>query len=181
MPDRVALAGIRFVPRTGIQWRDVPAGMGCGGKTCWRRLVKWHRAGIWRAPHRTLLERLLEAGRLDWKPGVPGQRVRSRQRGRAETGPSPTDRGKAGTKRHRVVNGEGTSPGVTISGANRHDSRMMAPTLDAMPPIRGRRGRPRCRANQGCDHRRRRGCRARGIVPRVARRGIESDERLGRH
>jgi IS5 family transposase len=35
---------------------------------------------------------------------------------------------------------------------------------------------------QGLDHRRnRRECRERGITPRVARRGIESSERLGRH
>ena len=58
VPDRVALAGILFVPRTGIQWRDVPAEMGCGGKTCWRRLAGWHGAGVWRALHRALPERL---------------------------------------------------------------------------------------------------------------------------
>jgi IS5 family transposase len=64
---------------------------------------------------------------------------------------------------------------------------MMAPTLDAVPPVRGLRGRPRCRpsklhADKGYDHRRcRRECRARGITPRIARRGIDSSERLGRH
>ena len=46
VPDRVALAGIVFVLRTGIRWRDVPAEMGCRGKTCWRRLVAWHAAGV---------------------------------------------------------------------------------------------------------------------------------------
>jgi IS5 family transposase len=65
---------------------------------------------------------------------------------------------------------------------------MLAPTLDAIPPIRsGRRGRPRRRpdklhADKAHDHQRcRRECRARGIAPRIARRGIESGERLGRH
>ena len=97
------------------------------------------------------------------------------------------DRGKAGTKRHLVVDGEGTPLGLTISGANRHDSRMLAPTLDAVPPVRGRQGRPRCRpdklhADKAYEHRRcRRECRARGITPRIARRGIDSSERLGRH
>ena len=65
VPDRVALAGILFVLRTGIQWRDLPAEMGCSGKTCWRRLVEWHAAGAWRALHRALLERLRGADRLD--------------------------------------------------------------------------------------------------------------------
>lgn len=65
---------------------------------------------------------------------------------------------------------------------------MLAATLDAVPPMRsGRRGRPRRRpdklhADKGYDHARcRRECRQRGIRPRIARRGIESSQRLGRH
>jgi IS5 family transposase len=65
---------------------------------------------------------------------------------------------------------------------------MLAATLDAVPGVRtGRRGRPRRRpdklhADKGYDHRRcRRECRARSITPRIARRGIESSEHLGRH
>lgn len=64
---------------------------------------------------------------------------------------------------------------------------MLAPTLDAVPPIRGRQGRPRCRpdklhADKAYDHRRCRSeCRTRGIAPRIARRGTDSSERLGRH
>lgn len=65
---------------------------------------------------------------------------------------------------------------------------MLAPTRDAIPPLRsGRRGRPRRRpgklhADKAYDAKvRRQECRARGIVPRIARKGIESSERLGRH
>jgi IS5 family transposase len=65
---------------------------------------------------------------------------------------------------------------------------MLAPALDAVPPVRsGRRGRPRPRptklhADKGHDHRRcRRECRERGVEPRIARRGVEGGERLGRH
>jgi hypothetical protein len=64
---------------------------------------------------------------------------------------------------------------------------MLAPTLEAVPPIRGRQGRPRRRpdkrhAAKASDHRRcRRECRSRSIVPRIARRGIDRRERLGRH
>ena len=65
-PDRSALAGILFVLRTGIQWHEVPAELGCCGKTCWRRLGEWHAAGVWTRLHRMLLERLHDAGQLDW-------------------------------------------------------------------------------------------------------------------
>lgn len=117
-----------------------------------------------------------------------GRRLRrAGEKGGAGTGPSPVDRGKAGTKRHLVVDGRGTPLGLTLSSANTHDSRMLAPTLDAVPPVRGRRGRPRRRpgklhGDKGYDHRRcRHDCRRRGIVARIARRGIEPRDRLGRH
>ena len=64
--DRAVLAGILFVLRTGIQWRDLPMELGCCGKTCWRRLGAWHTAGVWAELHRVLLERLHDAGALDW-------------------------------------------------------------------------------------------------------------------
>ena len=77
---------------------------------------------------------------------------------------------------------------MILSGANRHDSMALAATLDAIPPVRsGKRGRPRRRpgklhADKAYDYRRcRRECRQRGVIPRIARRGIESSQKLGRH
>ena len=122
--------------------------------------------------------------------GLAGQRVCSGKKGGAATGPNPTDRGKAGTKRHVVVDGHGAPLGLTLSPANRHDSKMLAAPLDAIPPVRRRRrpgGGPRRRpdklhADKSYDHRFcRDNCRSRGIVPRIARRGIEDSTRLGRH
>jgi transposase len=67
VPDRAALAGILFVLKTGIPWEMLPQEMGCGsGMTCWRRLKEWHEAGVWKSLHRRLLDRLGEAGRIDW-------------------------------------------------------------------------------------------------------------------
>ena len=77
---------------------------------------------------------------------------------------------------------------MLIGPANQHDSQMLAPVLDAIPPVgSGRRGRPRQRpdklhADKGYDYRRcRRECRTRGIQPRIARRSVEKSQRLGRH
>jgi hypothetical protein len=64
---------------------------------------------------------------------------------------------------------------------------MLEPVLDAVPSIRQRRGRPRRRpaklhADKAYDFGRcRDACRKRRIIPRIARRGIDSSERLGRH
>src|SRR3954452_16508806 len=65
--NRKALTGIIFVLKTGIPWEDLPQEMGCGsGMTCWRRLRDWQVTGVWERLHRALLDRLGEAGRIDW-------------------------------------------------------------------------------------------------------------------
>ena len=56
-----------------------------------------------------------------------------------------------------------------------------------LPLVRGKRGRPRHRPDKvhadkaDDDKKLRRGLRVRGIVPRLARRGVESSEKLGRY
>jgi hypothetical protein len=58
---------------------------------------------------------------------------------------------------------------VTLTGGNRNDVTQLIPLVEAVPPIRGRRGRPRRRprelfADRGYDHDiYRRRLRARGI------------------
>jgi transposase len=108
-------------------------------------------------------------------------------RGGECTGPNPTDRGRPGSKRHIIVDAGGIPLALLLSAANVHDSRLLEPLLDAVPPVRQRAGRPRkrpakLRADKGYDYDRcRKAARRRGIVPRIARRGVDSSERLGRH
>jgi hypothetical protein len=35
--------------------------------TCWRHLRDWQESGVWKEPHRVLLNRLGEADRIDWE------------------------------------------------------------------------------------------------------------------
>lgn len=66
LPDRAVLTGILFVLRTGLPWNLLPQEMGCGsGTTCWRRLVRWQRAGVWKRLHAVLLTELRSRGDLD--------------------------------------------------------------------------------------------------------------------
>lgn len=69
-----------------------------------------------------------------------------------------------------------------------HDSKMLEEVIDAIPDVRsGRRGKSRFRpakvyADKGYDYARcRAALRKRGIIARIARRGVESSEKLGRH
>lgn len=74
-----------------------------------------------------------------------------------------------------------------VSAANTHDSVLLLDVVDAIPPVQGRRGRPRRRprklhADKAYDSQLlRTGVKARGIVPRIARKKVESPNRLGRH
>jgi transposase len=66
IPDRAVLTGILFVLRTGLPWNLLPREMGCGsGTTCWRRLVRWQRAGVWKRLHTVLLNELRRRGQID--------------------------------------------------------------------------------------------------------------------
>ena len=66
IPDRAVLTGILFVLRSGIPWNLLPREMGCGsGTTCWRRLLRWQRAGVWKRLHAVLLAELRRRGQLD--------------------------------------------------------------------------------------------------------------------
>jgi transposase len=64
---RATLTGIVFVLKSGIPWEMLPQEMGCGsGMTCWRRLRVWQRAGVWQKLHHVLLNKLGQAGQIDW-------------------------------------------------------------------------------------------------------------------
>ncbi|CAM5272335.1 hypothetical protein STANM309S_06421 [Streptomyces tanashiensis] len=75
----MALAGILFVLRTGVAWRDVPAeAMGCWGVAAWRRLRDWTEAGVWPRLHAVLLAELRRVDSLDLDDcSVDGSHVRA--------------------------------------------------------------------------------------------------------
>ena len=95
------------------------------------------------------------------------------------------DRGKPGSKIHILCDRRGLPLTVLISAANTHDSQLLMPLLDSLAPIRARRGRPRRRpvklhADKAYDQPAlRREVRRRGIIVRIARKGVESPQRLG--
>jgi transposase len=187
VPDRVALAGIVYVLRKGVAWRDVPAALiGCSGVTSWRRLRDWTQAGVWPRLHQVLLTELRIAGKLEMDDcAIDGSHIRALKGGR-HVGPSPVDRARSGSKHHVIVDRHGTPLAVSLTGGNRHDVTELIPLLDAIPPIPGLRGRPRSRpkrlfADRGYDFDKyRRLLWKRGIKPVIARRGAPHGSGLGR-
>jgi transposase len=90
-------------------------------------------------------------------------------------------------KIHLIVDRSGLPISIGISAANDHDSQALIPLMRGIPPLRSRFGPRRRRpaklhGDRGYDYdhlcnRLRR----RQIVPRIARRGSEASDRLGRH
>jgi transposase len=97
----------------------------------------------------------------------------------AKTGQTPVDRGKTGSKHHLIVEAHGIPLAATLTGGNRKDVTQLIPLIQAVPPIRGKRGRPRRRpeklyADSGYDHDKDRAqVRDLGITPCIARCGAE--------
>jgi transposase len=73
------------------------------------------------------------------------------------TGPSPAHRGRAGSRRHLITDDHGTPLAVLLTGGNHNDVTQLLPLLNAIPPVRGRVGHPRCKpdslfADRGYGH-----------------------------
>ena len=103
------------------------------------------------------------------------------------TGQNPTDRGKPGAKIHLLADANGLPLAAAISAANTADIAALEPLVRAIPAIRSRRGPRRARpgklhADKAYDSAQaRRFLADRRITPRIARRAIESNQRLGAH
>lgn len=185
LPHRAALTGILFVLKSGVPWEMLPQEMGCGsGMTCWRRLRDWQAAGIWHRLHGVLLDRLGGAHALDGSRACVDSASVPAKGGREDRPQSDRPRPRrVQAPRHHA---HGVPLAFRITAANVHDSRLFEELIDAVPPVRQGRGRP-CRrpakrhADKAYDLPRcRRALRKRRIGNRIARRGIESSEPVGR-
>ncbi|WP_243457557.1 IS5 family transposase [Ottowia testudinis] len=186
LSDERALNGILFVLRTGTPWEHLPQELGFGsGMTCWRRLRDWQAAGVWHRLHLALLAELRGAGKLDFsRASIDGASVASPG---ARTRGQPDRPGQAWQQAPHHHRPPGHPLIFCVTGANRHDSVVFEELIDALPAVRGKPGRPRhwpdkLHADKGYDYAR---CRAhlkrRGICDRIARKGVERNDRLGRH
>ncbi len=184
--DRKALTGILFVLKTGLPWEELPQEMGCGsGKTCWRRLRDWQKAGVWEKVKQLLLDHLREADKLDFSRAVVDSTFARAFGGGEKTGPNPTDRRKSGSKHHLLTEAHGVPLKTRLTAANRHETTQLLPLVDESPRVAGKPGRPRKRPEHLYGDRaydsepHRKELRKRGIQPHLARRNTEHGSGLG--
>ncbi|MYR82845.1 IS5 family transposase [Streptomyces sp. SID5466] len=184
VPDRLCLQGILFVLYNDIAWQLLPRELGFGsGQTCWRRLGRWQKAGVFDQLHRVLLAELNAAGELDWSRAcVDGSHVRAKKGG-ADTGPSPVDRRKTGSKHHLIYDGRGTPLKVITTAANVNDVTRTLALVDGIPSFAGRpRRRPDALlGDKGYDYNpNRKALRERRILPVISRKGSPNIKSIGK-
>jgi transposase len=81
--DRTVFCAIVFVLTTGCAWRHLPPSFGVSHQTAHRRFTEWSEAGLWAKLHRAVLDRLGEAGDIDWSRAiVDGASLRGKKGGR---------------------------------------------------------------------------------------------------
>jgi IS5 family transposase len=116
---------------------------------------------------------------------VCGRLPHPREKRGTDTGPSPVDRRKTGSKHHLICDGRGTPLKVITAAANVNDVTQTLALVDGIPPIAGRPGRPRRRpeallGDKGYDSNpNREELRKRRILPVISRKGAPNIQGLG--
>lgn len=140
---RTVLKIIWFVLVTGCRWKDVPQEMGCCGETARTRLQAWEREGIWGKLHKLILTMLNHEKQLHTETAIIDSTHVRAFGGGEDTGPSPVDRRKKGTKFTLLVDQDGVPLVIHTAPANVSDHREILPAVLDFPEIGGQPGRPR--------------------------------------
>jgi transposase len=134
IPDRIVFDKLIQVLRFGCSY-DAIADTTCSATTIRDRRDEWIALGVFGQLARIaresydrivglLLDHIAVDGCITKAPG-----------GGEVAGPSPVDRRKQGMKRSVLVEGYGIPLGRVLAGAQRHDSPLLAPTLDLLADL----------------------------------------------
>ena len=184
--DRAALRGIVYVLCKSVSWRDVPAEqVGCSGVTAWRRLRDWTEAGVWPRLHEVLLTNYAEM--VCWRWTTP--RSTARTSGPSKGGSHRTFAGRPGPARQQAP----PDRRPARNSARRLSDQRKPPRSHSAHALAGRDApdswpaRPtaaptrRPFGDRGYDvDKYRFPTRARGIRPKIARRGVPHGSGLGK-
>jgi len=132
--DRLCFRGILIRLTTGSSWVDIEAILDhqVSDTTLRARRDEWIAADVF---ERLKTEAIASFDRiigLDMSEVALDGSLHKAPYGGEGTGPNPTDRGKSGWKWSVAVERHGIPIGWTIDGANRHDTRLLEPTIEAI-------------------------------------------------
>jgi putative transposase len=128
---RTMLNAILFRMRSGCQWDQLPERYG-PKSTVHDWFQRWVAGGIFEKIWTVLVEECDELGGVQWQWQSADAMLGKARFGGEKTGKNPTDRGKVGTKKSLVVDGDGGPLGVVIAGANVVEQKLLRGTIEAI-------------------------------------------------
>jgi transposase len=177
--DRVVFDKLIQVLRFGCSYEGI-ADSTCSATTLRTRRDEWIELGVFGALARIarqaydrivglVLDEIAVDGCITKAPG-----------GGEVAGPSPVDRRKQGMKRSVLVEGYGIPLGRVLAGAQRHDSPLLAPTLDLLDDLGPLPGEITVHLDAGYDSGKTRDTLAdRGLSGEIARKGEKAPIQAG--
>jgi transposase len=130
IPDRVVFEHVIDALVHGSGYERI-ATRACSDRTIRRRLKQWARLGLAERLHAVALAAYDLIIGLELADLSIDECITKTPCGGDKAGPSPVDRRKGGLKRSVCVEGYGIPLAVISAGANRHDSPLLTPTLQA--------------------------------------------------
>ena len=134
IPDHVVFEKLIQVLVFGCAYLRIADGS-CSATTLRRRRDEWIEAGAMEALEELALESYDRIVGLELSDVAVDGCITKAPCGGEKAGKSPVDRGKRGIKRSTMVDANGIPLGVVSAPANRHDSPLLAPTLDALEAL----------------------------------------------
>jgi transposase len=136
IPDRVVFEKLVQVLVFGCAYGRIADGT-CSATTLRDRRDEWIGLGVMDALRESALESYDRFVGLEVADVAVDCCITKAPCGGEKAGRSPVDRGKQGIKRSAAVEANGVPLGTLTAPANRHDSPLLAPTLDAVAETLG--------------------------------------------
>jgi transposase len=134
IPDRVVFEKLVQVLVFGCAYWRI-ADEECSATTLRRRRDEWIEAGVMDDLEEMARQSYDRVIGLDMADVAVDCCITKAPCGGEKAGRNPVDRGKQGIKRSVAVDAEGIPLGVVSAPANRHDSPLLGPTLDALEAL----------------------------------------------
>ncbi len=136
IPDRVVFEKLVQVLVFGCAYHRIADGR-CSATTLRDRRNEWIESGVMDRLRESVLETYDRFIGLEVSEMAVDCCITKAPCGGEKAGSNPVDRGKQGTKRSMAVDERGIPLGAISAPANRHDSPLLAPTLDAVSETLG--------------------------------------------
>jgi transposase len=179
IPDRIIFEKLVQVLRFGCSYESI-AGCGCSATTIRERRNEWIRAGIFARIKQFALEAYDRIVGLALEEIIVDGCIGKAPGGGECAGRSPVDRGKQGMKRSSMTDGYGIPLDRVLAPANRHDSPLLAPTLDKLGELGPLPGDIRVHLDAGYDSQKtREELAGRGMTGQIAHKGEKAPIQAG--